>query len=225
LKSVVVFRHTHTLRSRCIYMRSIIGIAGLFLVISALAAPAFAAERHVTREKDGNDWISWGPVTKTAFVEGFKSGSDYVIRNNDGLANFPLPVKFDNSRADKVQRDFYNVCKLPDPRKDVTFPADDVILLVARTKTERKKVMLDLSVADYTAERFVDGIDSFYHDHYDLRNIKIQDAVYYVRKKLEKAPAEELNRILNYLKGGKEQPDWLTMYDEKGKIKRLITFP
>ncbi len=189
----------------------------------AIAAQAFAGQ-HGMREKDGNDWISWGPVTKLAFVEGFKSGSDYVIRNNDGLANFPLPERYDVSRAESVQREFYNVCKLPGSQKDVTFSAGDVVLLIARGKTERKKVMLDLSMADYSAERIVDGIDSFYNDHYDLRDIKIQDAVYYVRKRLERAPAEELKRILNYLKSGKE-PDWLTVYDEKGKVKRLITFP
>jgi len=200
-------------------------IAGLFLVLLALTAPAFAAGHHAAREKDGNDWIAWGPVMKLAFVEGFKSGSEYVIRNNDGLVNFPLPAKYDNLKAEKVQREFYGVCKLPGSQKDVTFSADDVILLISRSKTERKKVMLDLSVADYSAERIVDGIDSFYNNHYDLRNIKVQDAVYYVRKRLERAPAEELKRILNYLKSGKEQPDWLTMYDEKGKVKRLITFP
>lgn len=202
-----------------------LSITGLiFAVLLILPASALAAGHYDIHDKDGDDWLTWGPVMKTAFVEGFKSGSDYVIQNNDALASFPLPDRYDVPKAEKVQKEFYSACKLPKPQKDVTFPADDVILLMSYTRSERKKAMVDLAVGDYSTERIVEGIDELY-EHYENRDIKIQDAVYYARKEIDRVPGEDLSRILNYLRSGKEQSDWLVVYDEKGKMKKYITFP
>ncbi len=200
-------------------------ISGLLLaVLFALPASSLAAEHYDIHDRDGDDWLTWGPVMKTAFVEGFKSGSDYVIQNNDAMLNFPLPGKYNVQKAEKVQREFYDVCKLPQSKKDVTFEADDVILLMTHSKAERKKIMLGLGVDGYSTERIVEGIDALY-EQYENRDINIQDAVYYVRKKIDKVPGDELARILNYLRSGKEQSDWLLVYDDKGKMQKFITFP
>lgn len=203
--------------------RTISGIL-FFAVLFALPALGSAAQHYDIHDKDGDDWLTWGPVMKTAFVEGFKAGSDYVIQNND-LLNFPLPDKYDVQKAEKVQKEFYEISKLPQqPKKDVTFEAGDVILLMTHSKSERKRAMLDLGVDGYSTERIVEGIDSLY-EQYENRDIKVQDAVYYVRKKIDKVPGDELARILNYLKSGKQESDWLVVYDDKGKMKKFITFP
>ncbi len=197
-------------------------IPGLVIAsLLVLSAPAHAAGHiHV---KDGDDWLTWDPVMKTAFVDGFKAGGLFVIRNGDST-DLPIPETYDAKKAGRIERAFYDACKTPGAKNAATFKAGDVIVLMAGTRAKRDKSMAGLDVSAYSTTQIVDGIDSFY-EHYENRHVGLADAIDYVRKEIDNAPAEDLARIENYLRSGKERADLLTVYDGKGRVKKVIAYP
>ncbi len=199
-------------------------IPGLLIALLLFFGVSFALaqEHYDIHDKDGDDWLTWGPQMKIAFVEGFKSGTDFVMDNNENFLNFPLPEKYDVKKAEKVRDDFYKANKLY--ALETTFGSKDVALLMTHVRAERRKLMADLSVTDIATEKIVEGLDGLY-GNYENRDIKLHDAVYYVKKKLGNTPAEDLKRMLNFLKSGKERTDFLIIYNEKNEAQRFIPFP
>lgn len=67
-------------------------------------------------------------------------------------------------------------------------------------------------------EQIVDGLDVLYED-YKNRNIIIPHAVHIVKKQIKGASEEEINAILEYLRGGMEDKSKLKYKDKTGKLQ------
>ena len=93
--------------------------------------------------------------------------------------------------------------------------------------TYKKNDLYDRAIIKIADTEIVQGLNQFYLDQANAK-VLLSDAVYLVKKKLNGASIADVNELLPYLRGEKENRlGWgiFPVYDKTGKIIRLIEFP
>lgn len=186
------------------------------------------------RVLDGNDWKNWDHEKKLGFIDGFISGSDWVATNS----LFPDSVFFPNDEKgrtirqgaktiwDQVTNDAGQSISNKRASSEKKYTATE-ILLYSMYDSYKKNDLYNKAIIKTPNTEIVSGLNQFYVDQANEK-VLITNAVYLVKKKLNGAPTEDINELLPYLRGEKEnRGGWgvFPVYDKNGKVVRVIEFP
>jgi hypothetical protein len=173
----------------------------IFIVI-LFCTSAFAAKTSLS-DLDGADWQGWDEGKKINFLSGFLLGSSYVIKQNEPtMSTDDGSQRFDDMRKrlaagaveKKKKRGKATVSTT------ATFGKEDVILWGHYRASMIQKGLADYAVYDIKIGQLSQGMDEFYKDPKNTK-IRISDAVYVVKKQIRGASPEDLERVLQYLRG------------------------
>lgn len=170
----------------------------------------------------GDTWRSLSKGKKTVLTDGIILGINNVVRENMVF----LPDETGSTeRNDELAEKLEKLLVLYVWQKFARKPTEDEVrLLLAYEKELRNKKLIEYGVFDVSVEEIITGVDRLYLEPKN-RNISIVDAMYLVRKKSQGAPPEDMERLVNYLRGGKKDRSILNVKDERGKTRRIIHFP
>ncbi len=157
-------------------------------------------------DDDGNNWNSWDRYIKVIYVKSFMSASCFVSSNNeDPVAGFCNPTSpIGKTLCPDLTVERYNWEK-------------------KRNDTLKRYCIMELSVG-----QIADGLDVFYKD-FRNRQIRMNSAVYVVRKQIEGSPNEEIEAILLFLRKTFKDT-WYGVvpslkYKDTSGIEHEVTFP
>ncbi len=163
----------------------------------------------------GNDWTGWEKNRKHYFISGFILGSAHVALNN--LQS--LEEKYDSDQALAVYMEYI----VPDKKKPKNvFSRNDVMLILNLIIDSQNTSLNKYLIMQITNNQLVDGLDLFFSD-FKNRQIKLNDAIYVVKKQIKGASPEEIEAILQYLRSDKDSKKLL--YTDKDGKKKLTSFP
>ncbi|MDO8283152.1 MAG: hypothetical protein Q7U10_11125 [Thermodesulfovibrionia bacterium] len=152
----------------------------------------------------GNEWVRWDVPSKYGFIGGFIAGGAYVAIS---------------SQADMINKDMKNEevsTKKPGEKKD------EITSLIMYLQDDNEKDMTRFFIKGIASDKLVAGLDELYINSHH-RSIKVVDAIYLVRKKIEGVSSDEINATLEYLISGKDIKK-LHFTDKNGKFQ-AVTFP
>jgi len=166
------------------------------LIIILSCQPALAAKTGLS-ELDGSDWQAWDEEKKVHFLSGFLLGSYHVIKQNE-----PAISKDDGShRYDDMRRRLSSGQDRKRQRvKTTTFSREEVILWGHYRASMIQKGLADYAVYDVKISLLSKGVDELYRDSKNMK-IRISDAVYAVKKQIKGASREDMERMLQDLRG------------------------
>ena len=182
----------------------------------------------------GNDWNKWDHDKKLGFIDGFTSGSDWVATNSlfPDSAFFPNNKKGDALRQgakaiwEQITNEAGQSISNQRASSEKKYTATE-ILLYSMYDSYKKNDLYNKAIIKTPNAEMVSGLNQFYIDQANAK-VLISNAVYLVKKKLSGAPTEDINELLPYLRGEKEnQGGWgiFPVYDKNGKVVRVIEFP
>jgi len=195
-------------------LRSVVFFA-IILSLSSL----FGDSRDVS-EFDGNDWNEMDETLKIGYVKGFIAGTIFVIEENIHPRAYALRAY---KNPEKGKKKYHRILGARDTLSTV-FTSSDGKWAVAYEQYSRNERLYRYTIYGITVGQIVDGLDELYED-FKNRSIKVQDAMYLIKKQIKGAPEEEVRQLLIYLRGDKKSLDALWARDEQGKRKYLISFP
>jgi hypothetical protein len=170
----------------------------------------------------GETWLNMADEKKVVFVEGIVAGINSVVREN---MVFLLEGRGTKETNDEVAEKLQKLLTLYARQKlDRAPTADEVRLLLVYEKEFRSKKLVEYGVYDVSVEKLARGVDDLYEEPKN-RNVAVVDALYLAKIRLKGAPPGDLERIINYLRGGKRDRSVLNIKDEKGKTVKIIRFP
>lgn len=203
----------------------------LFLVaVSVSAGEPIGALRILS----GNDWNKWDHQTKLGFIDGFMCGSGWVATNSlfPDSDFFPSDKKGDTIRhgAKGLWEQITNEAgqSMSNQRASLERKYTSMeVLLYSMYDSYKKNDLYNKAIIKTPNTEIVNGLNQFYVDQANAK-VLISNAVYIVKKKLNGAPTEDINELLPYLRGEKEnRGGWgiFPVYDKNGKVVRVIEFP
>ena len=173
------------------------------------------------KEPPGDTWRSLSKGKKTVLTDGIILGINNVVKENMVF----LPESGSTKRNDELAEKLEKLLVLYIRQKFARKPTEDEVrLLLTYEKELRNKKLIEFGVFDVSVKEIIAGVDRLYEEPKN-RNIAIVDAMYLVRKKSQGAPTEDMERLVNYLRGGKKDRALLNVKDERGKTRRIIHFP
>lgn len=173
------------------------------------------------KEPPGDTWRSLSKGKKTVLTEGIILGINNVVRENMVF----LPESGSTKRNDELAEKLEKLLTLYIRQKFARKPTEDEVrLLLAYEKELRNKKLIEYGVFYVSVKEIIAGVDRLYWEPKN-RNISIVDAMYLARKKSQGAPLEDMERLVNYLRGGKKDRSILNVKDERGKTRKIIHFP
>lgn len=202
----------------------------LFVSVNVIAAEPIGNLRVL----NGDDWRNWDQGKRLGFIDGFICGSDWVATNS----LFPDSVFFpndDNGRTirqgakalwDQVTNEAGQSISKKRASSEKKYTATEV-LLYSMYDSYKKNDLYNKAIIKTLDVVIVNGLNQFYLDEANSK-VLISNAVYLVLKKLNGAPTEDINELLPYLRGEKEnRGGWgiFPVYDKSGKVVRVIEFP
>ncbi|GMR05181.1 MAG: hypothetical protein BMS9Abin23_1126 [Thermodesulfobacteriota bacterium] len=185
-------------------------------IILVLVFTGSGASGVFAADLNGHDWVKWDAGRKNSFVQGFLTGSNYVI-----WKNLKKPAVYDEQEGQKALRK-YLLARAAGVH--VRFKAGEVTFLrdmaVLRAVNETNETLLKYVVYNSFSNKLSSGLDEFFSDP-KKRGIKIADAVFITKIKLAGASQEEINGMLSSLvyPGGDARPV------KRATRYRPITFP
>lgn len=202
----------------------------LFVSVSVVAAEPIASLRVL----NGNDWKNWDHEKRLGFIDGFISGSDWVAMNSlfPDSDFFPNDEKGRTIRQgaqalwDQVTNEAGQSILNKRASSEKKYTATEV-LLYSMYDSYKKNDLYNKAIIKTLDAVIVNGLNQFYLDRANAK-VLISNAVYLVKKQLNGAPAEDINELLPYLRGEKEnRGGWgiFPVYDKNGKVVRVIEFP
>lgn len=203
----------------------------LFLVaVNVGAAEPIGALRILS----GNDWNKWDHEKKLGFIDGFMCGSDWVATNSlfPDSDFFPHDRKGDTIRqgAKAIWEQVTNEAgqSMSNQRTQIERKYTSMeVLLYSMYDSYKKNELYNKAIIKTPNTEIVSGMNQFYIDPANAK-VLISNAVYLVKKKLNGAPTDDINELLPYLRGEKEnRGGWgiFPVYDKNGKVVRVIEFP
>jgi hypothetical protein len=194
-----------------------------FIICLLLLVPSYSfADKVDINEFDGNTWQGWTVIEKVFFAEGFISGTSYIISNGSEdviFSTFWGSQEYSTDKANKVWQIFYDVEK----KKKATFNRRDVSLMLDSRITDKNASLSKFGIYQISVGQITDGLDLFYSD-FKNKQIKLGSAIYVVKKQIEGSSSEEIEALVQWLRGG--GTDFTKRYyiDKEGK-KEYISFP
>lgn len=129
----------------------------------------------------GNDWQEWDKNEKIMFTMGFLNGSYYVVEENK-CENMQLLNRLTTESGKKVSEFSQGL---------------------AENEKIRNSILQRFSFYKITVGQIIEGLDILYKD-FKNRGINISDAIYVVKRQIEGTSPEDIEKILIYLRSGKE---------------------
>lgn len=153
---------------------------------------------------DGSDWREWGEAPnkitgelfKGLYIKGYLDGSKIVVINVNQLIKEIKELKTDKGET----------------------VIDDELTKFALELINKELQRLKITGIPVNIKQVVDGLDVLYED-YKNRNIQIAYAIHVVKKQIQGASEEEINAILEYLRGGMKDKSKLKYKDKTGKLQ------
>lgn len=170
-------------------------IVFLFIVFFLFPNWINAQDKKNIFDLDGIDWRDSSALYKIGFVSGFIGGSNYII---EAFAYFP---EYDEEKAKIISKKFSNLVSNKQNDKQA-FSVNDLRLWSQNMAKNRSISLKKYGVYSITTGQIVEGLDKLYED-FKNRRIKIQDAIYVVKKQIRGATEEEVEGILQYLRADK----------------------
>jgi hypothetical protein len=171
-------------------------------------------------DNDGNDWNAFSESFKTGYVCGFMSASSYVVEDNTDQFGFISRVYKDPDKAYKI----WVKTIIGADSTSRLFTRYDCRTLVGYARHLKNEDLKPYTIFEITVKQIMDGLDELYRD-FKNRSIKMQDAIYVVKKQIKGSPEDEVEKILLFLRGDKMNFDVLYIYDKKGEVTGYIHFP
>lgn len=183
---------------------------------------------------NGTDWKNWSHEKKMGFIDGFICGSDWVATNSlfPDSDFFPNDDKGRTIRQgaqaiwDQVTNEAGQSISSKRASSEKKYTAMEVVLYSMYDSYKKNDLYNKAIIKTLNAE-IVSGLNQFYLDQANVK-VLISNAVYLVKKKMNGAPTEDINELLPYLRGEKEnRGGWgiFPVYDKNGKVVRAIEFP
>lgn len=180
-------------------------------------------------ENDGNNWRTWDRVKKVFFIEGYIFGSSKVIKENyDSISD-----DYNEKDGNQIYLDYYAsfLDTIEDESKKILFSNKETKLIIDKETIFKNNRLRRYGIFNITVGQMGDGLDVLYED-FKNRSIPITDAIYVVKKQINGASNDDVERILLYLRSGKTNRKPLMVTDpydsdsiEKGNFPRIIEFP
>jgi hypothetical protein len=187
-----------------------------FLILFLLISPfCVYAEKEDITDFDGNTWQTWTALQNFNFISGFISAGHYLIKNN---------IQTQEEGYESAQgAGIYLSYALPDEKKPKnTFSRKEVFLLWGSIKEDFNMQLYKYAIIGITNGQIVDGLNILFTD-FKNRQIKLDDAIYVIKKQIKGAPTEEIEAILQFLRADKDRNKlW---YIDKGGKRKYILFP
>ena len=153
----------------------------IFCVCLIMLLARFGYGEKPLGDDDGNDWKELEKIEKTMSSAGFIIGSNYVVG--------------ENTCEDML---FINELTTESGKKVSEFSQG-----LAESEKIRNTILQRFSLCNITVGQIVEGLDILYKD-FKNRGIKISDAIYVVKRQIEGASPDDIEKILIYLRSGKE---------------------
>lgn len=183
-----------------------------FLLICPINADA---ELQDVSNFDGNNWTEWQASQKYSFISGFIAGTASVVRTN-------LQAQDEKHDSEKASQIYYSYL-IPDEKKPKnTFSRKEVSLLLENRKEDFNADLYRHMIIGITNGQIVEGLNLFYGD-FKNKQIKLEDAIYVVKKQIKGGTAEEIEAILQYLRTDKDFKK--LFYTDKDGKKKYVRFP
>lgn len=199
-------------------MKKLLFLGALLFLFPVLSI----AEKEDVGDFDGNNWAIWSSERKLTFLGGFLSASGYIVEESkEGLfysKAFGLK-EYDAEKSSKIWDIFYDTEK----RKKASFTRSDVALLLDSQIISRNDGVSKYSIYGITTGQIFQGLNLFYED-FKNRQIKLPSAIYVIKKQITGASTEEIEALVQWLRGGGKDFSKRFYIDKEGK-KKFVSFP
>jgi len=191
--------------------------------ILALAAmmilfpPLCFADSNINSEYDGNAWANWTNAEKAIFLNAFISGSKKVITENSIKAFYSSAYCSSEYSPAKAKLLWLQVVDV-DPMRKQIYSHQDICTLLDSQIINNTNALLKWGVYEITVDQLYEGLNHLYNDA-ENKNLKIDVAIYVVKKQIRGASPEEIDAILEWLRGDMKDYRKLIYADKQGKRK------
>ena len=186
----------------------------MFLLLCA----GYSQAGGIGGEYNGVDWVKWDDEKKGTFVAGFVAGSNYVI-----WGNLEKLGEYNEEEADRVLKKYL---KASASQGIEAYAHDEAALLrdisVNEARDDMNKNLLEYVIYNAANKNIKSALDDLYKEERN-RGIGVTDAIFVVKKRITGTPEEDIEKILAYLRDGKQLKGTLLVKDETGL--RYIPFP
>jgi hypothetical protein len=174
-----------------------------------------AQGRKDIQEMDGIEWRGSTIAYKIGFVAGFLGGTTYII---DAFTYFPTYDEEKNTQLSKKIADL-----LAKKQSDKQAISINELFLWNHALTKNRSFLLKkYGIYEITTGQIVEGLDKLYED-FKNRRIKVQDAIYVIKKQIRGETEEEVEAVLQYLRADKDS-EKLSYKNKTGEVV-WIDFP
>lgn len=198
-------------------MRKLLVISFLVLLTSICYA-----EKEDIGEFDGNSWIGWTAVEKISFLRGYLSASGYIILAGSGGVYYCSFIGSTEFNADKAQS-VWNIYYDTEKSKKATFTRQDVSLILDSEILSKNESLSKFGIYGITVGQIYESLNLFYND-FKNKQIKLYSAVHVVKKQITGASSEEIEAVVQWLRGGEKDFNKRFYIDKEGK-KKYVAFP
>jgi len=169
-------------------------------LIMLLARCGYGA--NIFGDENGNDWQKSHEVEKLSFALGFIQGVNYVVDQNMNKS-MQFLNKLRTEKGEKVS---------------------EFLKGSEEEEKSRNSFLQRYAIYYVSARQIVEGTDILYKD-FKNKGIKINDAIYVVKRQIEGTSPEDIEKILIYLRSNYENVESLITRDKNGGVINSIQFP
>jgi hypothetical protein len=167
-------------------------VAGIFILL--LCVTEGNASDTSSMKFDGNEWIKLDKTVKIFLLAGFITGNEYVaLHHKTPLDKFDDP---EDSRLGVEIEKMKESEKMPLSKEQISTLRQEGYFTINRSLEA-----YDLS--GIVVNQILDGLDELYKD-VPNRKIKLEDAVYIVKKEIKGISKDDLEQILLFFRTGRE---------------------
>lgn len=194
----------------------------LVIAILVLLPTICYAQKEDIGDFGGNTWLTWTTVEKISFLRGFISASGYITSEASGSTYYCSLVASTEYNADKAQN-VWNIYYDTGKKNKATFTRQDVSLILDSEILSRNESLSKFGIYRITVGQVNEGLNLFYND-FKNKQIKLPSAAHVVKKQIEGASSEEIEALVQWLRGGGKDFTKRYYVDKEGK-KKYATFP
>ncbi len=180
------------------------------------------ADSNSASEFDGSAWANWTNSEKVIFLNGYISGTNKVITENSIRAFYSSAYCSSEYNAAKAKLLWLQVVDV-DPKRQQIYSHQDICALLDSQIISNTNSLLKWGVYDITVGQLNEGLNHLY-SNFENKNLKIDAAIYVVKKQIKGASPEEIEAILEWLRGDMKDYRKLLYTDKQGK-KKYAEYP
>jgi hypothetical protein len=179
-----------------------------------LSLPSYSSETDL-REYDGNNWKEMSESQRIFWVSGFMAGATNVA---DSWGIFtPSSSNYDDNKARLLW------LSLQVDKEKITCTTENIELICDYQESLSALGVKNYGIYTVSVSQLVEGLNQFYKDFKNTQ-IKISDAIYVVKKQIRGASNEEIEAILQWLRGSKKDYSKRFYIDKNGR-RQAAVFP